>query len=84
MDQIGSVTELMTAPSVSAVVVLGSVIGDDAAHRVMDGSATVCDVVLASWALGADAAQAVVQYAGKVLGVVVDGEVDEPIDSHCA
>lgn len=85
MDHIGSVTELMTAQGVSAVAALGAAIGDDAACRVMDGSATLCDIALASWAVGAaDSVQAVVQYASKILGVVIEGADGEVSDSQCA
>lgn len=89
VDQIGSVTELVAAQGVNAVVALGAVIGEDAALRVMNGGATVCDVILASWALGVDSVQAVADYAAAALGSAVDGaalglSTDEASDSRCA
>ncbi|WP_156371275.1 hypothetical protein [Nocardia arizonensis] len=46
---------------------LGATIGEDAAHRILCGGATVCDIVLASFALGVDSVQAVVDYAEVTL-----------------
>ncbi|WP_431954144.1 hypothetical protein [Nocardia lijiangensis] len=52
---------------------LGAAIGDDAAHRVLHGTATLCDVVLASWVMGVDTVQAVVEYAEVAIGSAVKG-----------
>lgn len=65
VDRIDSVTEL--SAGVGAVAALEAVIGEDVADRVLQGCATLCDVVMTSWAMNVDAAQAVVQYAEAVL-----------------
>ncbi|QLY30846.1 hypothetical protein [Nocardia huaxiensis] len=82
MDQIGSITELVTAQGLSATAALGSVIGDEVAARVMQGGATLCDVILTSWAMGVDSVQAVVDYADAVRGLPVT--VDKAPDPRCA
>ncbi|TQM29847.1 hypothetical protein [Nocardia bhagyanarayanae] len=80
MEQIGSVTELAVR-NVGAAAALGAAIGEDAASRVLHGTATVCDIVLASLALDVDSVQAVVEYAEAVaIGAVSQGEAG----SRCA
>ncbi|MBL1072968.1 hypothetical protein JK358_01005 [Nocardia sp. 2] len=60
-------------------------IGDDAAFRLLHGRGTLCDVVLASRALGVDTVQAVLEYAQAILGGGVDGTVGEgEAGSRCA
>ncbi len=73
VDQIGSVIELAAGRGAGAAAALGAAIGDDAAHRVLHGTATLCDVVLASWVLGVDTVQAVVEYAEVAIGSAVKG-----------
>lgn len=65
VDRIDSVTELVAG--VGAVAALEAAMGVDVADRVLHGSATLCDVVMTSWAMNIDPAQAVVQYAEVVL-----------------
>ncbi|MET8774005.1 hypothetical protein ABZV58_03155 [Nocardia sp. NPDC004654] len=80
MEQIGSVTELVAGRGVGAASALGAAIGDEAAQRVLLGTATLCDVVLASWAMGVDTAQAVVEYAE----VALESAVKSVTGSRCA
>ena len=69
MEYIGSVSELLVTGGMDATEALGVMIGQDAALRVTGGSATVCDVVLASIVLGIDSVEAVVEYADAALGL---------------
>ncbi|MCP9622525.1 hypothetical protein FOH10_34235 [Nocardia otitidiscaviarum] len=63
---------------------LRSAIGGDAAGRVIDGSATVSDVLIAAWVgRAANPAQALVDYARLYVGVPVD-ETGKPDGSQCA
>ncbi|WP_431968289.1 hypothetical protein [Nocardia sp. bgisy134] len=80
MDQIGSVTELAVGRGAGAAAALGAAIGDDAAHRILHGTATLCDVVLASWVMGVDTVQAVVEYAE----VAIESAVKGVTGSRCA
>lgn len=65
VDRIDSVTELVAG--VGAMAALEAAIGVDVADRVLHGSATLCDVVMTSWAMDIDPIQAVVQYAEAAL-----------------
>ncbi|MEV0294512.1 hypothetical protein [Nocardia sp. NPDC050710] len=73
-------SELVTVRGIDVAAALGAAIGEDAAQRVLHGGATVCDVVLASWALGVDSVQAVVEYAEAAFGAAIPGAAD----SRCA
>ncbi|MFI6173487.1 hypothetical protein ACIBCN_42380 [Nocardia sp. NPDC051052] len=60
-------------------------IGDEVALRVVRGAGTLCDVVLAAWAMGVDPTDAVLQYAEATTGVVVDDTVGvDGADPRCA
>ncbi|MEV0356355.1 hypothetical protein AB0H71_09860 [Nocardia sp. NPDC050697] len=80
MKRIDSVATLPVAESAGVVVTLGTAIGEEAAHRIQQGAGTLCDVVLASWVVGADSVQAVMDYADIVLGAVIPNGKD----SRCA
>lgn len=80
VDRIGSVTELVAVRGMGAAAALGVAIGDDAAQRILHGTATLCDVVLTSWAMGVDTVQAVVEYAE----VAIESAVKGAAGSRCA
>ncbi|WP_306363130.1 hypothetical protein [Nocardia sp. CC227C] len=63
---------------------LRSAIGGDAVNRVIDGSATVADVLIAAWVgRAADPAQTLVDYARLYVGIPVD-ETGRPNGTWCA
>lgn len=72
METNGTIVEPAAIRDSGVSSVLGESIGKAAAHRVLHGGATICDVVLASWALGVDSVQAVVDYAEVAVGSLPD------------
>lgn len=77
MEHIDSVTEFSPVRSASAATMLGAAIGDEVAQRVLQGAGTLCDVVLAAWALDVDPVDAVLQYADAAGGTAFLGATDE-------
>lgn len=85
MDQIDSVRPYAAGRGNNAAVTLGTAIGDEVALRVMQGNGTLCDVVVAAWAMGVDPIEAVLQYAEAATGVIVDDlMVVDGADPRCA
>ncbi|WP_280358137.1 hypothetical protein [Nocardia otitidiscaviarum] len=81
--EIGSMPELMAQGACSETA-LRSAIGGDAVNRVIDGSATVTDVLIAAWVGRAvDPAQTLVDYARFHVGIPVD-ETGRPNGTWCA
>ncbi|MFI9506989.1 hypothetical protein [Nocardia sp. NPDC052566] len=69
MDQNNSVAEFVPARTASAAAMLGTAMGEEAALRVVQGKATLCDVVLAAWSMEVDPVEAVLQYAEAAAGI---------------
>ncbi|WP_141717660.1 hypothetical protein [Nocardia altamirensis] len=86
MEQIDSVRPFAAGRAADAAVMLGATIGGDVALRVVQGSGTLCDVVLAAWALGVEPIEAVLQYATAATGVIFENlaVVDGGADPRCA
>lgn len=85
MDQIDSVRPYAAGRGNNAAVTLGTAIGDEVALRVVQGNGTLCDVVVAAWAMGVDPVEAVLQYAEAAIGVIVDDMVVvDGADPRCA
>ncbi|KAA8890287.1 hypothetical protein F3087_02980 [Nocardia colli] len=85
MDQIDSVRPYAAGRGNNAAVTLGTAIGDEVALRVVQGNGTLCDVVVAAWAMGVDPIEAVLQYAEAATGVIVDDlVVVDGADPRCA
>ncbi|MGN2635324.1 hypothetical protein ACWEKT_03240 [Nocardia takedensis] len=80
MESIGTVAELAAIRGTGIASALGVNVGEDVARRILRGGATVCDVVLASFVLGVDSVQAVVDYAE----VVTKTASAEEADFRCA
>ncbi|MFC3963523.1 hypothetical protein [Nocardia jiangsuensis] len=80
VDRIDSAPPSAASEGAGVVVTLGTAIGEEAAYRIQQGAGTLCDVVLASWVVGVDSVQAVVDYADIVLGTVIPNGND----SRCA
>ncbi|QIS16607.1 hypothetical protein [Nocardia arthritidis] len=57
-------------------IMLGAAIGDDAAHRVVGGRGTLCDIVLAAWSMDVDPVTAVLEYAEAAGGSAATGTFD--------
>ncbi|MBH0778746.1 hypothetical protein [Nocardia bovistercoris] len=68
METIGAVVGQAAIRDTGVALVLGDSIGKAAERRLLHGGATICDIVLASWALGVDSVQAVVDYAEVAVG----------------
>jgi hypothetical protein len=86
VEQIDSVRPFAAGRAADAAVMLGATIGGDVALRVVQGSGTLCDVVLAAWVLGVEPVDAVLQYAAAAAGVVIEdlAVVDGGADPRCA